>query len=1229
LKEKVMKTHKRRFIFGVLAMLVGCGSGSGDDGKKGNGNGLPVGPPDKRTDTSACIISADCPGGQFCDLGECVQACNKVDPCSGELTCTPRGRCVEDGAKDEDPAPTTTFKGAVKAIKSDYLLTDRDSKLEIDLEAASTEPVRYRVELSAPHLRIASPRGEFTSRGKIVLDVVTDGLSGRDLAGSVKIVTSLGELVINAPIHVGLTGAYKGALRYDGGPVYLGDAQLALDVVENKGEARVRVDSKHSVLFPTTVAGETTGRGSFTLDKGLDVTLVQIVPKTLGAGRNRFGRDIGRKVRLLLKPSDRGGLSGTFEETIYGLFSLPIKLTGSVSLAYQPQGKDPVFELVAEPAMPSNPSKTTFLAPSDAFTGWAGGSCESLVCGSDGCTDRRTKVAAANVLYAKPLNESVTGREELRTESAEPFTLISDACTKAIKSTTATIDTRCGLPIGVACALPVAAAGADADPELGRAFGLMTMKTLDPALLVAKNEVVFALREGFAKDGINKEKLRYDAALAALAAPAKWVLQPAVLERLRSLSPSAAKGPEPSTSDKSTTSDTYPAARALADLFATTASIDGERARLDAASEAGVQEANAKKAQERAVVSFLEAAALSEILTQWGTAPKSVGAKMLGMLTPQDAGYTALRMGANVYGVPQGFMPFVYRPADVVKGPTNFEQMLAIAGDDLKREATLESAFVSNAREYERNGLTLAKELGGVRDRYDLRLKDFCGEGFDPASIQKPEDWTKCGATATGEVAMLKLEIDAANNRQKIAQLRVDGLKKKIEIDVKRLAETQAVHADTLSFIDENGKQVRAIMFIQGVYEAIIESTKVASNAQFWNAGAPLAEAAAVGAVAAAKGALELQKHALETAMKMKYEQAAAKTELINGMADIQKQMVDATEAAVAVDQEIITVLQANLKLRNALTSAKNLLAERTKASALIEKDPANDPSFRILRDQQAISLLGARADAQKQLFLAASALTYEINAKVPGLEGAVMNANNATNLDQLSGCLKSIYNAHRTAYGSPQDYATTLSVRKLLGIIGPRVDTVTGATLTEGEQFRRVLLQNANLDGRGGVGITFATNLQSGNGLWSSDVCSDRVSTVQAQIVGDFLGDNQAQLNLSLSGGAFMRSCDGDRIETWMLGRPGSSATSGYAVLQAGVNTFGDAPTANTSLFGQAVARASWQLVIPGGASAPSNADLDLTKIEDVVLKVGHAALPRRSAPMSIEMSCLATIGK
>jgi hypothetical protein len=321
-------------------------------------------------------------------------------------------------------------------------------------------------------------------------------------------------------------------------------------------------------------------------------------------------------------------------------------------------------------------------------------------------------------------------------------------------------------------------------------------------------------------------------------------------------------------------------------------------------------------------------------------------------------------------------------------------------------------------------------------------------------------------------------------------------------------------------------------------------------------------------------------------------------------------------------------VLESQVTLANTLGQANTILQERQRFLTLVNKDPSRDPSYRLLRDGAAIMVMSARAKAQEELDLAASALQYEINMSIDGIDGAILNAHDSTTMTALAGCLTEIYNDAHTADGTAQDYVTTVSVRQMLGIRGPRKDTVTEQDLSEGEQFRQLLLRNDNLDGNGGVGIEFATDLQPGNGLWSSNVCNDRLSGVQAQLVGDFLGDNQAEVDLTLTGAAVMRACDTGALTLWSFGGKDSSASTAPASIQAGVNTFGDAP-ANTSLFGQSVARASWKLIIPGAAVAPSNADVDLTHVDDVVLKFSHKASPTKNAPIGIDISCLQTIGQ
>ena len=110
------------------------------------------------------------------------------------------------------------------------------------------------------------------------------------------------------------------------------------------------------------------------------------------------------------------------------------------------------------------------------------------------------------------------------------------------------------------------------------------------------------------------------------------------------------------------------------------------------------------------------------------------------------------------------------------------------------------------------------------------------------------------------------------------------------------------------------------------------------------------------------------------------------------------------------------------------------------------------------------------------------------------------------------------------------------------------------------------------------------------------------------------------------MSGAAVMRSCGSSDLQVWALGSGSNSSGDAFAVIQAGVNTFGSAQ-GNGSLYGQSVARASWRLVIPGADAAPSNSDLDLAKLEDIVLEIEHEARPRHERPLSVDLSCLASI--
>jgi hypothetical protein len=562
----------------------------------------------------------------------------------------------------------------------------------------------------------------------------------------------------------------------------------------------------------------------------------------------------------------------------------------------------------------------------------------------------------------------------------------------------------------------------------------------------------------------------------------------------------------------------------------------------------------------------------------------------------------------------------VFNPEKTSKGSTNFEHMLADSGVVVSAYGQLEESYTTNARAFEANQTAVQNELLHVRTSFTAPLADLCGPSFDPAAIKSDADWDTCTG---GEVGVLLLQFDAAEARRLSAEGRIQGMFEKIAIDKRALADTQRVHEETLYFIDETGEQLEAITFSEGIINAQQAAIATASNSSIVNLGAPAGMAVVSGVLELEKTALEARRQELQTAQTMRFEQAGAEIELINGMANIQRQTIDLAQLAVDIQQDLIGLQEALLRIFNAIEQAKRLLDDRARTLAVVDLDPARDPSFRILRDSLALNMLGARARAQRQLFLAARALEYEINAPIPAISGAVLNARNKLGMEQLSSCMLEIFNNYHAAYGTPQKYVTEISVRKQLGITGPRTDEVTGQTLSEGEQFRQLVLRNENLDGKGGVGVTFATDLQPGNGLWSTDVCADRIDTVRAQLVGDFLGDATAKVHVSLSGGAIVRDCGSEALSSWSFGRAQGDDTS-FAAVQAGVNSFGSAP-ANSSLFGQSVARATWQVLIPAGDSAPENSDVQLEQLEDIVLEISHEALSRHSSPLGVNLSCLA----
>lgn len=1161
----------------------------------------------------ACVLSADCPAGQHCDLGECIQDCNTERPCGPDAVCSPRARCLAPSEEDRDPPPSTRRAGTLTVTPSSVFLTERDDTLSITLKSDSAEAVRYRVALDAPHLSIHSPRGSFVGETTLRLDVDSGRLVGAETSGTVRIHTTLGDATVAAPVRIGITGGFEGTMTYDNdGSLPLGSAAIALTLREDGGKVAARIAPDRSLLFPAKPEDAATGRGLFRRSDGAQFTVTHRVPAALGGERNRFARPVTRTVAFRVAPDERGDLAGTFEERIHGLLTRPVTLQGTVRL----RRRSVPSELEFEPAADATPEATAVqpLKLADVFPDWDESRCTSIVnpptAAGESCAPRADGSLPGGCAGALHFwATAVDGKyyrlgAKLEQSVLEPLDRIVDSCARDVaRRPDQVIDpVACTAVPHLACALSDVVASAAHDAAVSGVFASLFAHVLAPALLVAQEEIVQGVKESFT-EGSRVQAERLGRARDLLGPPATWVLQAGVMEYLARI---LALG-EPGGGAHVT------ALRTLGRLFFVQSTIDGELARLSVL-DAKPPEERLARAQAGAVLTLLEAAAIAGVLDRWGgSAPPDLGVELTDVLSPADAGFRTLLQGGVVFGVPDGFVPMIHQKGDE---SSNFAQVLASGKASLAQFAADERAFTESNRAFESNDSAFDEQVTRVRTEFETAIGNLCGSKLDLERV----DWTKCGAGGEGETGGLVLDVELAQSRLQAAEQRVTGMARKIAIEERRVHEVQAIRRSTIAFVGKNGDERVALAIREGAINTALKIIEIASEASAMNFGAPLGNSIIAGAIEAMRTQVEVDRVRLETAKEMRMRADDAAVEAKNGMAVIQAMYVDMAQLALEMRQDLIGLLQARQRAGEAIERARRLYSDRAKLLAHAGKSPLRDPSYRLLQEAFALKAIGSRAAAQRALYLSVRALEYELNQPFGAAgERSVFAVHSTAQAEALERCLERIATDAVLAKGQPQGYVTELSVRRVLGVVRERTDAVTGEVLTAGDQFRRLLLQNENLDGHGGVGVAFASSAHRGNGIWPVNVCDDKITSVSAQVVGDFTGDDEAQVEVELEGGGVLRRCDGDALVNW--------STSGRAVTQAGINSYGTVAP-NRSLKGLSVASSRFKLALPGGDVAPANADLNLRNIDDIVLRIEHEARPVSENQTPLSLECLGKIG-
>lgn len=626
--------------------------------------------------------------------------------------------------------------------------------------------------------------------------------------------------------------------------------------------------------------------------------------------------------------------------------------------------------------------------------------------------------------------------------------------------------------------------------------------------------------------------------------------------------------------------------------------------------------------------------------------------------------YDELAPGTNPFGFQPSHVPILLSGEHAESGVSNYE----LVRDASQGSRTLFTESAAQAKvsldAFENNLYDSQEKAATLMENYDTQLIELCGvDELDPSE----PNLTKCGADG-GRISILKDEVKSAEvqvdkamvalkNNVKAIDIREDAMSQKLanaeELDV----DLEDINGELVNIVNKKNEKISARNqshamgqcgnIIAKATNEVVRTTANAVN----NATAAMGESAPIwwsGASTGAKITAEASINSTAIAVNagLDCEQALSDAghhsglSQINGEAEtetllknremdakirassLEDQMIDhkATIETMALQNELLRldielaslgVKSTSTNLKNAWATVASLLVRKNRAQKRLTQDPKNpylNPSFLVVRNETGRRLGADRETALRWTYRAGRALEFELNRDLPVIEARLYPARSPSEVEHFAVCMDNIHNEYKIAYGSPQEHVTEISLRRdVFGLLEPIVDPETHEEVSPGAQFAAMLDEPDHILDDGSREISLALPLLGDTAQVSELLCDDRIRSIEVKLVGDFLGDEAGIVMLTRDGSSELRRCDAedlakpDQIETYSLDRR-------RVAIQAGVNDWGTA-NPNGGLAGWPLAGQEWIITVPPGEIAPENADIDLTQVHDIVLRVTHRA--------------------
>lgn len=658
---------------------------------------------------------------------------------------------------------------------------------------------------------------------------------------------------------------------------------------------------------------------------------------------------------------------------------------------------------------------------------------------------------------------------------------------------------------------------------------------------------------------------------------------------------------------------------------------------------------------ERAYVeTYLESMVLMQVLDtigargdattqdQIGVEKRNTQLRLARAMRQMGSTYSEIKDEPNFFGIPNNFVPFpaLDPTGQNVRYLNVFDAGLQLARERARIAAASEDEAFQENRDFETDSAQFQAEMSKLKIDYDNELSEVCGTivGDDgsiyPAvpryaalSAQTRGLANPCGLVGNGDIfeavqglAEAEAELELVRRQQQGTYDEIANVQARMEAQcgrVKALAEWRFAREDRIATL--GSKIDRMESAIDSLDKLVDEATEVRDGLGCivgFSTDCPT-KSAALGVYLAFSAANFISQSVLEDQINR------ANDELGNIDRDIaEREILDECEAlridtkydivdiANALPELEIAALQAAIGIQTQLgvirglhNDAASAMANREEAEALrINTEVArNDPNVRVYRNAAYIVADRHFFTALRDAYKATRIFEYYTSQSFAGRDDLLLirlaGEGELNLLDYLTE-LEDAFRSFEQEFGNPDLRLAVLSLRD--DVIPMLNGNAPMSDIERQARFVEFLRDRNNRDARGYIAVPFRTALE----ITSPLTANHKISYVQADIVGQNLGDELGRIYVKQSGTGVIRTVDGGKeyyafperaavLNASFNGRRGNGSVEFDPRIYRN-ERFRERPLVNTR----------WEMIL-NTLDEAVNEDIDVSEIKDVVLYV------------------------